>query len=82
MNQVKKLIEDYGYEDVLILEEPAYETAFIGVSLSNQAVYDYDKMIEYLIQELHMTLEEAADFIYWNDSFKFEGCPIIIQRME
>lgn len=82
MNKIKKLIEDYGYEDVVVIEEPSYETAFLGVSLSNQAVYDYDKMVAYLMDELNMSLEEAADFIYWNDSFKFEGCPIIIQRME
>lgn len=82
MNKIKKLIEDYGYEDVVVIEEPSYETAFLGVSLSNQAVYDYDKMIAYLMDELDMTLEEAADYIYWNDSFKFDGCPIIIQRME
>ena len=82
MNKIKKLIEDYGYEDVVVIEEPSYDTAFLGVSLSNQAVYDYDKMIAYLMDELDMTLEEAADYIYWNDSFKFDGCPIIIQRME
>ena len=79
MNQVKKIIEDYGYEDVLILEEPAYETAFIGVSLSNQAVYDYDKMIEWLVTNENMDYESAADFICWNDSFYYgEGYPLII----
>ena len=36
------------------------------------------ELSSYLMQELNMTLEEAADFIYWNDSFKFENSDLEI----
>lgn len=63
---VKELIEDYGYEDVMIFSNPDYASAFIGVSDDNRAVYDYNKMIEFLMTEDGMTDMEAADFIGYN----------------
>lgn len=63
---VKELIEDYGYEDVMIFSNPDYASAFIGVSDDNRAVYDYWKMVEFLITEDGMTDTEAIDFIDYN----------------
>lgn len=48
MSVVDKIL-DMGYEDVIIFEDPSYDSAFIGVTNSNQAVYDYEKMVKYLI---------------------------------
>ena len=84
MNSVIKLLNDYGYEDVVVFDNPSYDTAFIGVTFENNAVYDYQKMIEYLITELEMTEEEAADFIQWNYSFSPKPgiYPLILDRLE
>lgn len=75
----RERIEEAGYEDVIIFDNPSYDSAFIGVTYNNQAVYDYDKMIEYLIETEDMSYEEAADFISYNASFYYgEGYPLIL----
>ena len=75
----RELIEQYGYEDVIIYECPSYDGAFIGVTNDNRAVYDYDKMVAWLVEKEGMDYDEAADFISYNDSFYYgEGYPIIL----
>lgn len=66
----RDLLLDYGYDDVIIFDNPSYEGALIGVTWDNQAVYDYDLMIESLMKEDNMTQEEAADFISYNASYR------------
>lgn len=43
--EIVAYIEDSGYESVTIFRNPTYETAFIGMSNDDRAVYDYDKMV-------------------------------------
>ena len=75
----RERIENEGFEDVIIFDNPSYDDALIGITKDNRAVYDYDKMIEWLIKNENMDYEEAADFICWNDSFYYgEGYPLII----
>lgn len=76
----KERIEQEGYEDVIIFDDPSYDNALLGVTYNtNQAVYDYDKMIEHLMDVYNMTYEEAADFISYNCSFSYgEGYPLIL----
>ena len=79
----RELIEEAGYEDVIIFDNPSYDDAFIGVTNDNRAVYDYDKMVEWLVTKENMTYDEAADFIQWNDSFYYgEGYPIIVYGID
>ncbi len=80
---VKQLIKEAGYEEVIIFNNPSYDSAFIGVTTKDIAVYDYDKMIEWHIENDGMSYEEAEDFIQWNDSFYYgEGYPIIIRNLD
>lgn len=82
MSVVDKILE-MGYEDVIVFDSPSYDTAFIGVTNSNQAVYDYEKMVEYLMSHDNMTYEEAADFISYNSSYYYgEGYPLIVYSYE
>lgn len=46
MNAEEKLL-NAGYEDVVIFKDYGYDTALIGVTDDNRAVYDYNKMIEF-----------------------------------
>lgn len=73
---------DEGYEDVIIFENPSYDEALIGVTYNtNQAVYDYDLMIEHLVNNENMDYEEAADFISYNCSFSYRSeYPLILCR--
>lgn len=62
---VEQRIVDAGFEDVVYFVNPDYESAFIGISNDNRAVYDYNRMIEFLTEE-GMEDEDAADFIEFN----------------
>lgn len=76
-------IADNGYEDVILFENPDYESAFIGISTGGQAVYSFDKMVDCLMTEDEMTEEEAIEFIEYNTigSIGFEGSPIVVRSL-
>lgn len=61
----EKLIDE-GYENVIILKNYDYEDALIGITHDNRAVYDYAKMVEWLIQKEKFTEEEAIEWIDYN----------------
>lgn len=70
MRTVDQIIEDNGYDledcEIIVFRNPDYTTALIGISDDNCAIYDYEKMIDYLTRYEDMDEEEAADFISYN----------------
>ena len=58
----KDILMDQGFENFIIFENPDYDSAIIGITENNQVVYDYEKMIEHLMQEDDMDYEEAVDW--------------------
>ena len=79
--EIEEFIEELGYEDVLIFDCPSYTDVFVGVSDDGRAVYDYDKMIDWLMITGGMTADEATDFINYNSSFYSGGrYPIILYK--
>ena len=73
-----------GNRESHLFENPSYDDAFIGVSEDNRAVYDYDKMVLYLMDKDKMTAEDAVDFISYNTIRSlpyYEGSPIIVYRL-
>lgn len=83
MKTASEILVDSGYEDVIIFSEPSYDTALIGVTIDNEAVYDYEKMVEYLVQQDGMSYEEATDFISYNSSYRQgDGYPIIMYPLQ
>ena len=85
---IKEQLEKYYIEDeetsIILFENPSYDDAFIGLTLDNRAVYDYDKMIECLMKEDDMSYEEAIEFIDYNSlrslSYIGEKAPVVIQN--
>lgn len=75
-----------AWEDVTIFTEPSYATALIGVSTDNRAVYDFNKMVEWLQIEDGMSYDEAVDFIGYNTlrALPYEGerAPIVVNLLE
>lgn len=59
-------ILEAGYEDVVILANYSYDTALLGVTEDGRAVYDYEKMIRWLIDTEGWTQEEAIEWIEYN----------------
>ena len=78
----RKVLADLDYEDLVVFENPDYDSAIIGVSHDNRVVYDYDKMLEFLVDNENMTIEEAADFISYDTirSLSYQGmdAPIVM----
>lgn len=81
----EKLIEN-GFEDVTILADFGYDTALIGVTEDNRAVYDYAEMVNWLIFHEEMTMEEAVEWLEYNTlraiPYFGEKAPIVIHLLE
>lgn len=79
-------LSEMGYDDVIILSNYDYEDAIIGVTTDNRAVYDYDKMVEWLCEKENFTVAEAIEWIDYNTirALPYAGPsgPIIMTRLE
>lgn len=85
MNVEERLIYA-GYEGIKYFTNYSYDTALIGVSEDGRAIYDYEKMVEWLMEEEGWTDEEAVDWIEYNTiralPYMGEGAPIIMHPLE
>ena len=61
----EKLLEN-GYEGIKYLTDFSYDDELIGVTHDNRAVYDYEKMVEWLVSTEGFTEEEAIEWIDYN----------------
>ena len=81
VSKTERLLEA-GYEGTIFFTNPSYEDAFLGISSDDRAIYDYEKMVESLVNHEDMTEDEAREFIDYNATFYIEGGPIILYRLE
>lgn len=81
----EELLLEYGYEGVKYLTNYSYDTALIGVSEDNRAIYDYDLMVEWLVTEQDFSYEDAIEWIDFNTiralSYMGNDAPIIMYRL-
>ena len=85
-----KLLEeklwDDGYEDVVILKNYSYDDALIGITEDNRAVYDFDKMVQWLIHTENFIQEEAIEWIEYNTiralPYMGERAPVIMYALQ
>lgn len=66
---------------------PSYDNAIIGITQDGNLVYDYEKMITYLVETEAMSEEEAIDFIGYNTldilpNIPIENRPIILYQTD
>lgn len=52
--------------DSIVLDDESYDNSIIGVTLDGRIIYDYDLMIEELMQDDDCSMEEAIDWIEYN----------------
>lgn len=75
-----------GYEGVKYLTNYSYDYALIGVTVDGRAVYDYELMVEWLMNEEDCTYNEAVEWIDVNTlkSLPYMGsdAPIIMYRID
>ena len=76
----------FGYEDIQILHNYSYDDALIGVSEDGRAIYDFEKMVDWLMKEEDWTDEEAVEWIEYNTiralHYMGDGAPIIMYPLE
>lgn len=86
MKELKRYLCDCGYEDTIILESPDYLSAIVGISDDARIIYDYEKMVKFLMISEGMDYEEAIEFIDFNTlgalPYMGEKRPIILNRIE
>ena len=63
----------------------SYDSALVGITEDNRAVYDYDLMVEWLCDTEDFTVEEAVEWIEYNTlrALPYAGpdAPIIIHSI-
>jgi len=86
LDEIKEWLCDRDYEDTVVLENPDYLSAIVGVSDDGRLIYDYEKMAEHLMATDGMDYEEACEFIDFNTigalPYMGEKRPIIMNKME
>ena len=85
MTAAEKLLAA-GYEDVVIFENYSYDDALIGVTEDCRAVYDFNKMVRWLVETEDFTDEEAIEWIEYNTiralAYMGDDAPIIMYPLE
>lgn len=83
--KTKQLLSDWNLDDAVVFENPSYETAIVGYDVhSSRIIYDYERMIDYLVENEQMNEDEAVEFIDYNTirSLDYiENHPIILNRI-
>lgn len=75
-------LENMGYEDIIVFDDYGVET-LIGIDSENRAVYDYDKMVEWIMKTDKCSYDDAVDWIEYNTirSLPYVGnkAPIVVR---
>lgn len=77
-------VEEYAQQqeiEIPIFSNPSYEHSIIGISVDDRVIYDYDLMVQDLMQADNISEEEAIDFIEYNTIRALsymENSPIIL----
>lgn len=88
INELAEKLLDNGWdEDIILLDNYDYADACIGISHDGRAVYDYNKMIAWLIE--HEEVDNVLEAIEWIDyntiralPYMGEKHPIIMYKLE
>ena len=82
--EIKERLVSDNLEDVVLYDSPDYAEAFIGITYNSDgtiAVYDYDKMLECLMED-GMSELDAIEFIDYNLSYRQPDQPIVVKKYE
>lgn len=83
----REMLEECGYDDsnIMLLENESYDSALIGVTDDDRAVYSYDKMVEWYMNKNGCSAEEAMEWIDFNTlrAIPYAGAmaPIVIREL-
>lgn len=86
MSKAEKRLLNAGYDGVIYLTNYDYDDALVGVSEDNRAIYDYGKMVEWLVKKKGFRETDAIEWIEYNTMralpYMGENAPIIMHALE
>lgn len=89
LEELRQYLVDQGCEDAVIFDNCLgfdYAGAFVGISEDGRAMYDYDKMVEWIMETEGWEYEDAVEWIDFNTirALPYAGPkgPIIIYKDE
>lgn len=81
MNAEERLLNE-GYENVTYLVNYSYDDALIGVSWDGRTIYDFEKMVDWLMKKEGWSDNEAIEWIEYNTirglPYMGEKAPIVM----
>ena len=63
---MRELLCDMGYEESIVFDNPSYDDAIIGVTTDGNVVYDFNLMVDSLMNHEGMNESDAIEFIEYN----------------
>lgn len=82
IEQLQKILEELECEGTTYFTGPTYVTAIVGMTEDGRLVYEYHKMVDFLMEQDKIDSIDAIDFIEYNTirtiPYMGEKAPIII----
>lgn len=82
LDEFKRVMCALDREDTIVLTNPDFTEAIMGISSRGQVIYDYDAMVESLMEHDGMSRLDAIEFIDYNTMraiyYMGEKAPIIL----
>lgn len=83
--KIRELISEYC-EESMLFDNPDFDNSIVGMTVDGNIIYDYDKMVQELVNDDNISYDDAIDFIEVNTirgleyrrNFYSEVLPIII----
>lgn len=73
-------------ESAQVFDNHAYDNSIIGVSTDGRVVYDFDTMVQELMEDEGWTVEESIEWIEYNTiralPYLGPNAPIICERLQ
>ena len=83
---LKSWLSDNDHGDAVVLEGDEFATAVVGVSNDGRVVYDYDQMMNCLVDTQHMSEDEALEWLESNTlrAIDYMGpkAPIVVHNLK
>lgn len=82
LQQLERFIDEHDIDGSAYFTDPDYVTAIIGMTEDNRFVYDYHKMVDYLMEKDGMDVTDAMEFIDYNTiraiPYMGEKAPVVV----
>ena len=64
--KIRASIASLGGDDVVVMDNPAFDNSIIGLSTDDRVVYSFEEMVYELMKDENMSYEDAVEFISYN----------------